>query len=424
MPTMTTRTDLNALIARRAVAMRDDLRRYVAIPTGFNHAAGLDELRGIVTGRCEALGAVTTLIPGDPRPVWLYGGEEPSAEGREYVIPPAAVCARAGSGAGSRILIASHLDTVFDPKGPFVRFDLSADGTRGIGPGVVDMKGGIVIALHALEALAEAGHDLRWTYFFNSDEETGTYHSARALVAEAREHDWGLATEPALPDGSIAVERKGSGQFIVEAFGTSAHAGRDFEKGVSAVYRLARAIAKVEGLTDLSAGVTVNIGPLKGGQATNVVPDYAAAWGNVRFPSAEASERFRAGLEALADVVGEGAARAGQVRVRHSLNRPAKPRTPGSDRIARIAQDAGAALGQHIGTGSTGGVCDGNLMQNAGLPTIDNLGVRGGGLHTHQEWIEVGSLVERCQLFAAVLLRLSQEAPPARAGSVQTGGER
>ncbi|MFM9958486.1 MAG: M20/M25/M40 family metallo-hydrolase [Phycisphaerales bacterium] len=413
MPVMTTQTDLNALIARRESALREDLRRYVAIPTGFNHTRGLDEFRGLVVGRCEALGARTALVPGTPRPDWLHAGDEGAADESSYVVPPAAVCSRPVPGL-RRILIASHLDTVFDPRGPFLKLDWSPDGAKGVGPGVVDMKGGIVIALHALEALAEAGHELSWTYFFNSDEETGTYHSAEALMEQARAHDWGLATEPALPDGSIAVERKGSGQFIVEAFGKSAHAGRDFEKGVSAVYKLAAVLTKIERLIDLSAGVTVNIGPLKGGAATNIVPDYAAAWGNVRYPSEQASETFRVGLEALSEVADGTTPAPGQVRIRHSLNRPAKPRTPGSMRIAEIARDAAEGLGQRVGFGATGGVCDGNIMQAVGLPTIDNLGVRGGGLHTHQEWIESASLVERCQLLAAVLLRLSREAPPER----------
>lgn len=399
--------------------MRDDLRRYVNIPTGFNHTPGLDELRGLVTRRCEALGARTEFVPGQPCPAWARADrDKPGAP--ESAIPPAAICRGPMPGgapsaqSSPRILIASHLDTVFDPGGPFLKLQWSTDGTKATGPGVVDMKGGIVIALHALEALAEAGHRVNWTYFFNSDEETGTYHSAPALTAEAGRHDWGLATEPALPDGSLAIERKGSGQFMVEAFGRSAHAGRDFEKGLSAVYVLARAITGVESLIDLSRAVTVNIGPLKGGQATNIVPDYAAAWGNVRFPTAADAERFRAGLESLnftppgsADPAAPGA-----VRVRYAINRPAKPKTPATEQLAFAARRVAENLGQQLPFASTGGVCDGNLMQAAGLPTIDSLGVRGGGLHTHQEWIESRSLVERCRLFAGLLLDLSSQPAP------------
>lgn len=419
MPIGATSLRLDEAIAKRESAMKDDLRRYVDIPTGFNHTAGLDELRGLVVRRCEALGATTELVPGGPRPGWLHGDES----GSGGAVPPALICrglqgpAPDGRNARPSILIASHLDTVFDPRGPFTKLAWTEGGAKAIGPGVVDMKGGIVIALHALEALAECGIPVRWTYFFNSDEETGTYHSAAALMDEAKRHQWGLATEPALPDGGLAVERKGSGQFIVEAFGKGAHAGRDFEKGVSAVYLLARTLAKVEGLTDFAAGVTVNVGPLRGGAATNIVPDYAAAWGNVRFPTAETGERFRLALESLdttgVPVSGTGASvgnptpTPGTVRIRHSMNRPAKPMTEGTRQLAEIARSVAESLGQNLPFSSTGGVCDGNLMQAAGLPTIDSLGVRGGGLHTHSEWIETRSLVERCRLFAGVLVRLS-----------------
>jgi glutamate carboxypeptidase len=413
MPTSATDTRLHTVIARRENAMREDLRRYVDIPTGFNHAEGLDEIRALVTGRCEALGARTEMIPGGPRPNWLRSDDD-AGGGAGGRVPPSAICRgpQATPGVGPSILIASHLDTVFDPRGPFLKLQWTDGGAKALGPGVVDMKGGIVIALHALEALTEAGHSVNWTYFFNSDEETGTYHSASALMEEAKRHTWGLATEPALPDGSLAIERKGSGQFIVEAFGKSAHAGRDFEKGVNAVYLLARAMARVEGLTDLSRGVTVNIGPLKGGLATNIVPDYASAWGNVRYPTPEDGERFRVALESIggggaSSISGEAPPPPGTVRIRHSLNRPAKPLTPATQQLASTAREVAESLGQKLPFASTGGVCDGNLMQAAGLPTIDSLGVRGGGLHTHQEWIETRSLVERCQLFAGLLLRLS-----------------
>lgn len=383
--------------------MRRDLERYVNIPTGFNHTPGLDELRGLVVERCRALGARVETVPGEARPAWITPGGE-NAGGGGAAVPPSVICRGPNQAAGPSVLLASHLDTVFDPAGPFTRFGLSADGAKGFGPGVVDMKGGIVIALHALEALAVCGLAVNWTYFFNSDEETGTYHSGRVLSEESKRHRIGLATEPALPGGGLAVERKGSGQFLIEAFGKSAHAGRDFEKGVSAVYALARAVSGAEALTDLSRGVTVNIGPLKGGEATNIVPDFAAAWGNVRFPTPQDSDRFEAAFARLGvGLDGE----VPRVRTRFTLNRPAKPLTPGSQRLAEFAAETSAMLGQAMCFASTGGVCDGNIMQAAGLPTIDSLGVRGGGLHTHDEWIEMRSLTERCELFARLLARLT-----------------
>ena len=380
-----------------------DLARAVAIPTGHNYAPGLDTFRALLVARLEGLGARTERFEGTTRPDWLSegGGGAGAPSAKEFEPPVTVVCRREVAGK-PRILLAGHIDTVFDPKGPFQTMSPSADGRTAIGPGVVDMKGGILIAMVALETLREAGVECSWSFLLNSDEETGSYASDRWLRAEARRHDFGIALEPALPDGGLAVERKGSGQFMIEAFGKSAHAGRDFEKGVSAVYALARALTRVEHMSDLTRGVTVNIGPLRGGAATNIVPDYAAAWGNVRFPDEAAAVELRRMLEELNSE--------GSIRVRHSFARPAKPLTEGTKKLAELARDVAESLGQKLPFGKSGGVCDGNNLQAEGLPTIDTMGVRGGGLHTHLEWIELDSLVERATLLAGVMARLTLQA--------------
>ncbi len=387
------------LIRAKEAALRDTLSHWVSIPTGHNFAPGLDQLRGLLIERLATLGAKVQMIPGDPKPDWLYGQ---SADGP---IPPTAVCSRL-DGEGPKVLIAGHLDTVFapPPKGSFASMTVSSDGRTAIGPGVVDMKGGLLVALTALEALEEVGVRPAWTFTLNSDEETGTYHSENALRAEASRHDVGIATEPALPDGSLAVERFGSGQFIIEAFGRTAHVGRDFDKGVSATAALARAIVAATDLADSAKGWIVSIGPIRGGEATNVVPDYAAAWGNARFPTPEIGEAIGKALDGLAT----GAAGAPRVVVRRSFNRPAKPLTDGTRRLAELARACAEDAGQRLPFGRTGGVCDGNILQDCGLPTIDTMGVRGGGLHTTKEWIELDSLVERAQLFAITLARIAE----------------
>jgi glutamate carboxypeptidase len=269
------------------------------------------------------------------------------------------------------------------------------------------MKGGLVIAVAALEALEENGIAAPWTFILNSDEETGSYHSEHALRAEARRtrdaRGIGLVFEPALPDGSLVVERLGSGQFLIEARGRSAHVGRDFEKGISAVTALARAVAAAADLPDPNRGKIANIGPLEGGSATNVVPDRARAWGNVRYPTQAIADELEAGLRRLE--TGHGTLP--EVIVKTSFNRPAKPLTPEVQRLADAARQAAEDLGQRLPFGKTGGVCDGNILQDEGLPTIDTLGVRGGGLHTTDEWIDLPSLVERCQLTALLISRLA-----------------
>lgn len=386
------------LIAERELSMREQLARHVAIPTGYNHTAGLDEYRGLLIERLERLGAGLELLPGTPREPWL--GTKGTKGGD---IPPMAVLRRkASSGEPPQVMIAGHLDTVFDPVGAFQKMVISTDGRTAIGPGVVDMKGGILIAVTALEALAEAGVDIPWTFTLNSDEETGSYFSHQALQQVAREHQFGLALEPALPGGELAIERKGSGQFMVEVTGRAAHAGRAFFDGESAVYALARVLTRIEPFSDSGRGITVNVGPLEGGIATNVVPDHAAAWGNVRYPSQEAAEEVGAKMDALKT---DDSAMP-RVVIRRSFNRPAKPLTPETEQLALAAREVAESLGQKLPFASTGGVCDGNIMQDAGLPTIDTLGVRGGDLHQTSEWIELRSLVERSQLFACLLLRL------------------
>lgn len=393
------------LVRARSGPMLSDLRMYVGLPTGGNNKGALDQLRYHLSSRLQRLGSTLELVPGDPKPDWLFG----SAPGA--YIPPTAICRRRprrSASASAPILIAGHLDTVHDPAGPFRQLTIAPDGRTATGPGCVDMKGGLLIAVTALEVLEEAGLDLPWTVLLNSDEETGSYHSESALRAEAARiaaaGGVGLAVEPALPDGSLAVERLGSGQFMIEARGRSAHVGRDFEQGVSAVTALAERLVAVARLSFPSRGRIVSVGPLQGGTATNVVPDIARAWGNVRFPNQQVAEEIAEGLGSLATSATTNTLPG--VSVYASFNRPAKPFTPATRALAEAAQGTAEDLGQQLPFGRTGGVCDGNILQDAGLPTIDTLGVRGGALHTQQEWIDLASLVERCQLLAVLIARL------------------
>jgi len=388
-------------LEKRLDAMLEDLRTVVAIPTGHNHTAGLDEYRDWMIRRLRALGAVAEEIPGEPRPEWLWGGSDGPT-------PPTVACRRL-EGDGPRTLIACHLDTVFDPRGDFREMTLSPDKQYASGPGVIDMKGGTIMALHVLEALEEAGVRLPWTFLLNSDEETGSHCSKTAIVAEAAEHDVGLATEPALADGSLATERMGSGQFQIEAFGRSAHTGRAFREGVSAVKALAESILAASAIAEPDEGRLVNIGPLRGAAALNAVPDHAIAWGEMRFPTQEHADEIIGMLEGLQRGDENDLPRVG---VRVASSRPAKPLTPRTEALARLARSAAEATGQALPFASTGGVCDGNIMQAGGLPTIDTLGVRGGGMHTMGERLEVASLTQRAQMFAVLLMRLQERGVP------------
>lgn len=396
------------LVARRAGAMLSDLRAWVAIPSATGQTAAIDEQRGVLVRRLESLGAVSERITGMPAPAWLR------ERGSGGPVPPVVVCRRGGRGDGRsaarRVLLCGHVDTVHDPHGAFRTLSVSSDGQRGTGPGCVDMKGGLLVALAALEALEEAGAGVEWSFIIVSDEETGSFHSDAALRAEAaRGYACGLVFEPALPDGSLVIERAGSGQFMIECEGRAAHVGRDFVHGISAVHALAVAIDRAMEMADVSRGLIVNVGPLEGGQATNVVPDRARAWGNVRCMTACSEPVLLEGLRKLET----NHDRLPRTRVQLVMNRPSKPLTPGVEALAMMARAVAQDLGQPLPFGKTGGVCDGNNLQAGGpapdgLPVIDTLGPRGGELHTTKEWIDIPSLVERAQLAAVLMLRVTE----------------
>jgi glutamate carboxypeptidase len=384
-------------ITKRGHDLLEDLRLHVGIPTGGNNREAIEETRERLGIRLQELGAKTHMVQPESKPDWLMGGNP------DGYMPPTAVCERLNGAGSGRVMIAGHLDTVHDPNGDFLDLSVAPGGKTAIGPGCVDMKGGLVIAVAALEALEECGVEANWTFTMNADEETGTYHSEKALKDQAKLHDFGLALEPALPGGELAIERMGSGQFVIETIGKSAHVGRAFTAGRSAVVELARCISESAEFPEPDRGKILNIGPILGGVATNAVPDSAAAWGNVRFADNDIADELGVQLDALQTKDGEIPG----VIVRRSFNRPAKPLIPAVEQLGLRARAVAEALGQKLPFASTGGVCDGNVLQSAGLPTIDTLGVRGGGLHTPDEWIDLTSLVERSQLLAILIARLS-----------------
>lgn len=387
-------------LAARQSAMESDLDRFVAIPTGTGHENGLAKFRSMMRDRLERLGAAIDFLDGDPSPTWIV---QPG-QSASLALPP---CLRAVSArtSGPRVLITGHLDTVHDPAGAFQSLTRTSL-TRAEGPGAIDMKGGLVTMLHALEVLAECDVHIGWTVLLNSDEETGSFHSGRAIRAVAREHaahgGLGFAMEPALPDGSVIVERLGSATFRLECIGKAAHAGRDFAQGVSAVNALAARILDAAKLVDLRAGTVVNIGPLEGASATNIVAPRARAWGNARFKDAAHEARVLAGLRALESAPD---APLPHTRLEYELNRPAKPSTAAMQALAQRVIEIGALVGETIGTRESGGVSDGNLMQAEGLPTLDTMGPRGGNLHRTDEFIELDSMAPRAAMLALALLR-------------------
>lgn len=304
-----------------------------------------------------------------------------------------------------QVFFCGHLDTVFAADSPFQT--VTDHGDRLQGPGVADLKGGLV-ALHlTLTAVEQSPFRDRigYTVLLNPDEEIGSAGSAPLLREAAGKHHFGLIYEPALPDGSIASARKGSGNFDVVVKGRAAHAGRDFDKGRNAIAAASEFVAALNALNGQRDGVTINPGYFKGGGALNVVPDTAVVKFNVRTsqPSDECWMQDELDLLMTRLTAREGYS----CQLYGGFTRPPKVVTAQIQQLMDYVADTAGLLGTPVRYQATGGCCDGNNLAAYGLPNLDNMGVLGDGIHSSAEWMQVTSLVSRAQLSALLLLRIA-----------------
>lgn len=306
-----------------------------------------------------------------------------------------------------RVMLVGHMDTVFPPDHPF-QTPRWLDATTLNGPGVADMKGGIAVMLAALTAFeaspfaASIGIDV----ILNADEEVSSRGSAALLAEVARTAQIGLCFEPAqTPDGLLAGARKGSGNFSLAVTGRSAHAGRNPEDGRNALLAAAEIALRLERLNGARPALTVNPARIDGGSANNVVPDNAVLRFNARVAEPDDQHAFVAALDDLIAAVANK--RDVSVHLDGGFFRPPKPLDERQLGLFELARDCGRDLGLDIGWRSSGGVCDGNNLAAHGLAVIDTLGVRGGAIHSADEYLIVDSLVERAQLSALLLARIA-----------------
>jgi glutamate carboxypeptidase len=310
--------------------------------------------------------------------------------------------------ANRRILLTGHMDTVFPADHAF-QHQRWLDSETLNGPGVADMKGGITVMLHALMAFEQTADAsaLGYDVLINSDEESGSLAS-NALIAEMAAGKLAALTyEPAaLPDGTLAHERGGTGNYSITFTGKSAHAGRNPHEGRNTIVAAADLILKLKALE--SADITVNPAKLEGGAANNVVPDHAVLRFNIRPKTVEAGAAFNHALSHLLIEIQT----AHQVAThRHGgVTRPPKKVDARAQKLFDLVRECGAELGQDIRWQSTGGVCDGNNIAACGVPVVDTMGVCGGAIHSPDEYLIVPSLVTRAQLSARVITRLAQGA--------------
>lgn len=306
-----------------------------------------------------------------------------------------------------KIMLCGHMDTVFGETHDFQTARLLDENTLN-GPGVADMKGGLVVMLYALLALerSEFAEKISWEILLNPDEEIGSYGSAPFLIEGAKRNHLGLIFEPAMTvEGTLAGERKGTGNFAVVAHGVAAHAGRAHHLGRNAIRALADFIQHVDDLNGKRDGVTINVGRIEGGGATNVVPDLAVCYMDVRTKQ-ESDEQWL--LENFEKVVTEINKRDGfHLDLHGSFSRKPKPLTGKTLRLFELVKKIGEELNLSLSWQPSGGCCDGNNLASVGLPVVDTLGVRGGNIHSAEEFMKLDSLVERAQLTALLLLKLA-----------------
>lgn len=307
-----------------------------------------------------------------------------------------------------RILLCGHMDTVYDVNHPFQKLKFIDKNTIN-GPGVADMKGGLIVILHALTAFESNNYaqNIGWDVLINADEEIGSPASKQFINDIANSYQSALVYEPAMNShGTLAKNRKGSGKFTLIATGKAAHAGRAFNEGRNAIVYLAKAISAIHELNGKRDGVTINIGLIQGGDALNAVPEKAVAKIDVRISKKDDEKWVINEINYLIDKLKHKDYR---LEIHGEFSRPVKIVNPGTDKLFSTIKDLGDKLKIAIDWQDSGGCCDGNNLSTHGLPVIDTLGVRGGDIHTHNEYILIDSLVERATLSTLLLIELAKK---------------
>jgi glutamate carboxypeptidase len=329
-----------------------------------------------------------------------------SIGGRVEIVPTEKfgdnIVVRFGTASEPSILLLGHIDTVF-PAGEILQRPFRIESARAKGPGVFDMKGGILLMWMAMRNLRQSRNV---TVLLTSDEEVGSNASRQLIEKEALRAQAVLVLEPSLPGGILKTARKGVGRFTLKAVGRAAHAGIDPSKGINAIEEISHQVLKLQKMSDLSRGTTVTVGVVHGGTRSNVVPAEAVLDIDVRITSMEEADRIGKEIHALSPVL-QGAT----LEIRGSINRPPMERTADTVRLFEMAKAVAAKLGLDLKEGSTGGASDGNLTSALGIPTLDGLGPVGDGAHSVDEYIEIDSLASRASLIeglvsAATMIRL------------------
>jgi len=305
-------------------------------------------------------------------------------------------------GRSGKVLLLGHIDTVF-PDGEASRRPFTIEDGIAMGPGVADMKAGVVNMLYAIKALDNAGWDDKsLVIIWNSHEEVGSLRSREVMKEEARDADAVFNMEPARSNGAVVTGRKGVAWANLKVNGRAAHAGVEPEKGVNALEELAHKIIAFNGLTDLSAGTTVSVGKAKGGTVTNMVPAEAEFVADMRFQAQEEAERTIARME---EIAGASILTGATCELNVDMLFETMERSEGVVKLYEQAKDIASELGFDLPEAYTGGGSDAGFTTGVGAPTLCGLGPVGGSPHSVDEYLEVDTIVPRCQLLTLLINR-------------------
>src|SRR5579884_2668938 len=377
---------------RTMVPYLDDLKTIVNIDSGTYTKSGIDRVASYLQERFSAFGFSTHI-------------EKQQEYGNHLIATHTGKAPH-----GPRILLIGHIDTVFAEgeaeRRPFTI--MQRDGKRiATGPGVLDMKSGVLIGMYGLHLLRDAQEDnySSVTFLCNSDEEIGS-PSSRPIVQElARQSDAVLVLEPGRAEGTVVSSRKGCGQYRVEVHGLSAHAGVEPQKGRNAILELSYQVQRMQAINGTIPGATLNVGIIRGGERTNVVPDYAYFEMDARVTSMESIAALEAAIQkAASKTVLSGT----KIVVSGGFICQPFERNAGNARLVQLAQAAGKELGMNFQDVGSGGASDANTSAAMGIPTLDGLGAGGGLAHNPDEYIELDYLPERIALLAGLIEQIGE----------------
>jgi glutamate carboxypeptidase len=368
------------------------LKTLVETESPSHDKAAIDRVGAIVTEEARKLGAKIEIIPNNETGNHVLARFPIPAGSPSEMLDEENMEERK-----KPILLLCHMDTVF-PLGTISKTPYRESDGKIFGPGTLDMKAGIVISLAAIEQVQRDGLNRPVTLLCTSDEEIGSKTSRELIESLAKESELVLVLESALLDGSLKTWRKGVGEFLVKTKGRAAHAGGEHDKGRNAIEEMAYQVIAIQKLTDYAKQTTLNVGVIRGGTVSNVVPEEATIKVDVRVMQTGEWERLAAEIYSLKPVL-DGTS----IEVTGDLNRPPMPFDGRMKATFEKAKSIAARLDIELKAGGSGGGSDANFVAPLGIPVLDGLGAVGEGYHSEREYIFADSVEQKVKLVASLL---------------------